>query len=702
MDTLSVTPHCDRRRVLAAAVLLIVTVIIAYIPAMRGGFIWDDDDYVTQNPTLTTLFGLGRIWFEPTSVPQYYPLVHTTFWIERHLWGLNPIGYHVVNVILHIGAALLLWKLLGILEVPGAWLAAAIFALHPVQVESVAWITERKNVLSGLFYFASAIAYLRFEISDLKSRNRHWYAISLALFLCALLSKTVTATLPAAILVIIWWKRGRITPRDVMPLIPFFIVGIGFGAITAHLERTTVGADGAEWALTFSQRALLASRALWFIAGKLLWPSRLTFIYPRWDVRSFGFATYLLPVAIGCVMALLALLRRRVGRAPLAAVLIFGGTLLPALGFLNVYPMRYSFVADHFQYLASVALIALAAAGAWRALAHMPAPQWRVAGTAALLLPLAALTWNRGFAYRDLPTLWTDTISKNPSCWMAHNNLASYLFNAGDTDGAMSHVRESLRIRPDHAEARANLGRMLARQGRTQDAIDCYAEALRLKPKFAAAHLNWGTLDARAGRLDRAAEHFAAAARIRPRYADPHFKLGGALAAQHKYSEAIPPLRQALHIDPLHAEARLQLAAALLATGDTPGATACLEEGVRLLPEHAELTGRLAVVLASSPSSGGSGAARESQLARAIALAQRACELSEHRDAELLGNLAALYASARRFNDAARAAREASAAAHASNHPELAAQIDRFRQSLPAVKPPSEKPSPQPVTSVRD
>ncbi|HOW19171.1 MAG TPA: O-GlcNAc transferase, partial [Phycisphaerae bacterium] len=339
---------------LPAAAGLLLLALAVYIPAMRGGFVWDDDDYVTENRTLRSLDGLGRIWFDIRATPQYYPLVFTSFWLEYHLWDSRPGGYHVVNILLHGTSAVLLWLVLRRLAVPGAWFAAAVFAVHPVHVESVAWITERKNVLSGVFYLSAALVWLRFAGLDCpraaEPRRRSLYAIGLFLFACALLSKSVTASLPAALLLVLWWKRGRIARGDFLPLVPFFALGAVMGLITAWVERHHVGAEGAEWALSAAERCLIAGRALWFYAAKLIWPVRLTFIYPRWPIDSGVWWQYLYPIAAVAAIGLLWGLRRRIGRGPLVAVLFFAITLAPALGFFDVYPMRYSFVADHFQY----------------------------------------------------------------------------------------------------------------------------------------------------------------------------------------------------------------------------------------------------------------------------------------------------------------------------------------------------------------
>jgi hypothetical protein len=304
-------------------------VTVAYLPALRAGWVWDDDYYVTNNPTLNSLEGLKRIWFEIGAVPQYYPLVHTSFWVEHRVWGLRPLGYHLDNVLLHAVAAVLLWRVLVLLEVPGAWVAAALLAVHPLHVESVAWVTERKNVLSGVLYLSAGLVYLRFALRKPTALSWDMYLLSLLLFIGALWSKTVTCSLPAAILLVIWWKRGRITLKDVTPLIPFFIIGIGAALLTGWMEKHVVGAQGPEWQINFGQRCIIAGRALWFYLGRLIFPWPLMFIYPRWEVRASDWALYVFPVSAMAVLIGLILARKRIGRGPAIAALVFAGTLFP-------------------------------------------------------------------------------------------------------------------------------------------------------------------------------------------------------------------------------------------------------------------------------------------------------------------------------------------------------------------------------------
>jgi hypothetical protein len=306
-------------RVILWASVIVLLVVMAYIPALKVGFVWDDDYYVTNNSTLRSWEGLGQIWVQPQSTPQYYPLVFSTFWLEYHLWGLNPAGYHAVNVLFQAANALLLWLLLKRLGVPGAWLAAAVFAVHPVHVESVAWVTERKNLLSGLFYLSAAICLLRVingegDDVDPPLGPWRWYAAALVLFLCALLSETVTRSLPAAMVLVVWWKRGRIHGRVLGLLVPFFLLGLAFGLWTAWLERHHVGAEGFEWQLTLVDSVLVAGRALWFYAGKLLCPIELTFTYPHWDINARVWWQYAYPLGVLLVVSALWILRNRVGQ----------------------------------------------------------------------------------------------------------------------------------------------------------------------------------------------------------------------------------------------------------------------------------------------------------------------------------------------------------------------------------------------------
>ncbi|MFI5349780.1 MAG: tetratricopeptide repeat protein [Elusimicrobiota bacterium] len=469
--------------------LLLGLAALAHLTAIRsGGFIMDDDDSVTQNAALRSAEGLRDIWLRvgprAGGTVQYYPLTYTVFWFEHALWGDRPAGYHVVNVLLHALNAVLVYWILSGLGVPGALLGAALFAVHPVHAESVAWVTELKNVLSGAFYLLSLLCFLR---------GRKYRALSVVLFGAALASKSATATLPAAILLILWWKNGRATRRDFVSVAPMAAMGLGAGLLTSWVERTQVGASGAEWSLLFSQRIMIAGRALWFYAGKLLWPADLMFIYPRWEIGG-GVSDWLYPLSAVAALAGLWGLRKKIGRGPAAAGLYFAGTLLPALGFFDFYFMRYSFVADHFQYLASLGPLALFAAGFSRARIR-----GGTAAAAALAALLAGLTWRQERIYASPQSLWSDTVWRNPACWLARHNLGEALLRQGNPDAAVDQFRELLRLRPDLEDARSDaalainsLGVARARAGLPGEAIELFREALRLRPGFADASDNVG------------------------------------------------------------------------------------------------------------------------------------------------------------------------------------------------------------------
>ncbi len=563
--------------------LLLVT-LSAYSPAWHGGRLWDDDSHITHS-ALRSTEGLWRIWFDLGATQQYYPAVHTAFWIQHRLWGDDTFGYHIVNILLHVFSAFLLALILRRLAVPGAILAAVLFALHPVQVESVAWIAELKNTLSGLFYLSAALAYLHFD-SNRKMRS---YAFALFLFLLALFSKTVTATLPAALLVVFWWKRGQLNWRsDVRPLLPFFALAAGGGLVTAWVEHSMIGAQGAEFQFSFIERCLIAGRAVWFYLAKLLWPANLIFIYPRWHVSQSVWWQYLYPLSLMALMALLWLLRKR-SRAPLAAMLFFCGTLFPALGFFNVFPFRYSFVADHFQYLAGIAVFALFSAGLASLAKRLNLETRPVASAAALLavgVALAIPTWNQSRQYTDAETLYSATLRRNPECWLAENNLGMLMLD-DRLEEALAHFQRALRLKPDIAEAHSNLGNALQRMGRYDEAISHYTEALRLKPDLAEAHNNLGNVLLKLGRAADAIIECEQALRLDPDYSEAHRNLGKALQRVGRQEDAIAQLKQAIALQPDNYEAGKDFGDILQSAGRSAEAAAQYRQTLRLRPDNA-------------------------------------------------------------------------------------------------------------------
>src|SRR5208283_5092379 len=593
--------------------LIVLLVFLAYLPALRGGFIWDDDCWTTN---LSALFqdtsGLRLIWFQPTALQQYYPLSGTTFWLDYQLWKFWTTPYHVENVLLHALAALLFWRLLLRLQLPGAWLASAVFALHPVMVESVAWITERKNVLSLVFYLGALLAYGRYAqwvkrtgktapVPD-SSRSKHhpslFYGLAFVLFLGALLAKTTTFSLPAAILLIGWWKRGQLRWRvDVLPTLPFFTLAFGLCAVTAWLEKYHVGAQGPDFALTFPQRCLIAGHAFWFYLGNLFWPANLCFVYPRWQSNAGSGWQWLYPATAVGTLFTLWLARGRIGRGPFTAALFYVGTLFPVLGFMNAYGMRYSFVWDHWVYLSALGIIALVAALVVRVAESLRTPAV-VYGFAAIVLPgLALLTWRQAGIYRNLETLWRDTLAKNPDCWMAHYNLGIALLNQGQTGEAISQYLEAIRLNPDFALAHNNLGAALARNGQIDEAISQYLEAIRLNPDYADAHNNFGVVLLNQGQTNEAISQYLEAIRLNPDYADAHINLGITLLNQGQTDEAISQFQEAIRLKPDFADAHNNLGAALARNGQIDEAISQFQEAIRLKPDYADAHNNLAKAL---------------------------------------------------------------------------------------------------------
>jgi tetratricopeptide (TPR) repeat protein len=599
------------------AALLAVT-LAAYQPAWHGGLLWDDEAHVTR-PELRSSAGLVRIWTEPGATQQYYPLLHSTFWLLHRLFADNTLPYHLLNIALHAASAFLFALILRRLAVPWPWLAAFVFALHPVHVESVAWITELKNTLSGVFFLSAALAYLRF---DDRRRPSAW-AGAFALFVLALLSKSVTATLPAVLLVVLWWRRGRIDlKRDVAPLAPFFAAGAAFGALTVWAERTLIGARGSGFEFTVIDRILVAGRAVWFYLAKLVWPANLIFIYPRWTIDPAAWWQWLYPLGLLACLAAFWIARART-RATLAALLVFCAALGPALGFVNVYPFRFSFVTDHFQYLASLGIIALAIGGLGWLVSRMPsAPWWAPIAAAVVLLPtLGGLTWSQSRDYASAETLYRATIARDPQSWMAHNNLAVLLLQTAP-DEALAHLDQALRANPGYPEAHNNRGLALQLLDRFEEAAAAHAEALRLEPTFAEAHNNRGTALQKLNRLPEAAAEYREALRLRPGslqahvnlanvlletgeadeavshcrsalaidagLADVHFTLGVALERAGRPAEAAAEYEATMRLDPAAADAPLALGNVRYRRGDIAGAAAAYESAVRLDPGSAE------------------------------------------------------------------------------------------------------------------
>jgi len=715
------------------SLLLVAATLLVYLPAWNGKPIWDDDFYVTNNPLLAAPDGLRRIWFSTDSPSQYFPLTYTVLRMEHSLWGLNPAGYHSVNILLHAINALLVWLLLKRLSVPGAWLAAALFALHPVQVESVAWITELKSVLSLFFILLTLFCWVEFIGERAK---RFWYWLALVFYALALFSKTTACTLPAALLLILWLKTKPIDWRRLAQMVPFLAMGLGMGLLTMWWERFHQGTQGKQFSMGLPERILVASHALWFYAGKLFWPVNLTFMYPRWTIEPanpWGYGW--LAMGIGLCAAIY-FTRRFFGRSVEVATLFYVATLSPLLGFVTVYTFRYTFVADHYQYVASIGLIALAAAGI--TIAFKTRPFLKLACCGALLLTLGMLTWRQAGMYTDIETLWRTTIAKNSNAFLAYNNLGiilsgkgqmdaavadfqkaleinpgffeaqSNLGNAllqkgrvaeardhfkkaveinpdsavshynlgnallgmGQLDGAMVQFRKALEIQTDYAEAHNNLGVVLLRKGQPEEeAMLQFQEALKLNPDYAEAHYNLGAVFGVRGRLDEAVEQYRIAIQLKPDYADAQGNLANVLATQGKLDEAVKAYQQTLELVPKSAQAHFRFGQALQGQRNFEAAIQEYQQALDLAPQHLPAHLGLAWLLATCPEA----SLRDG--GRAVKLAQQAERLGRGESPQILDTLAAAYAEAGQFGEAVETAKRALNLTAVQNNQPLAEAI---------------------------
>ena len=558
---------------------------------------------------------------------------------------------------------------------PGAWLAAALFALHPVQVESVAWITELKSILSLFFILLTLFCWVEF-VGE-RSR-RSWYGLALVFYALALLSKTTACTLPAALLLILWLKTKPVDGWRLAQVVPFLAMGLGMGLVTVWWERFHQGTQGKLFSMGLLERILVASHALCFYAGKLFWPANLTFSYPRWAIEPANPSAYgWLVMEIGLCAAIYST-RRFVGRSVEVATLFYVATLSPLLGFVMLYTFRYTFVADHYQYVASIGLIALAAAGI--TIAFKTKPFLKLACCGALLLTLGILTWQQAGIYRNPETLWHDTLVKNPDCWLAYDNLGGCLYNEGRFEEAMQNYRKAIQINPNDfdtlfnlgtdfaaqgrfdeaiedfhkaiqvdphsSDALNNLGNALAARGRIDEAIQNYRQAIQINPNFPKALNNLGVALAAMGKLDEAIENYRQAIHIKPNYSEALNNLGHVLANKGRLDEAIESFHEAIQVDSHSSDALNNLGVALATKGQFDEAIENYRQAIQIKPNSSDALNNLAWALATSPEDGLRNGAE------AVRLAEHACELTHYREPLFLGTLAAAYAEAGRFPEA--------------------------------------------------
>lgn len=529
---------------------LVLAVLLVYLPALRAGFIWDDDMHLTANPRLQSWSGLVEIWTSRWAL--YYPLTSTTFWVLYRLVGLTAWAYHLVNIVLHAVAALLLWRVLDGFRLRGAWLGAVLFALHPVQVETVAWISELKNTQSLVFLLLSVLALQRSGLlPDNQWRDGRAYGWSLALYFCALMSKSAVATFPAVLVVLLWWKKSLRNGAGWRWLVPYFLPSLLFAGWTIWEQRYNSGAAGFEWGADVLDRLVTAARLVVFYFNTLLWPDTLMFVYPSLQLSAADLRSWMPLLALVIVLLGLLINLRDWGRPLLAAALCYGLLLFPVLGFFNIYYMRYSGAADHFQYLASIPLLALAGFSLQTAVRQVRqhAPGYDLAvrfGIGLVVALLGLLSMRHVPVFGSNEALWKDSVRKNPGAWMAQNNLGLLYLDRGELEPAARHFRAALAANPNHYEALSNLGTILFRLGELSGAQASFERALALQPRLLVAQLNLGSVFEKRGEYAEAERCYRAALDQSPGMRDAHARLAGLYETTERMPEAIPHYRAAL------------------------------------------------------------------------------------------------------------------------------------------------------------
>ena len=685
--------YCLRKEAIKACGLL-ACLWVAYWPSLNGEFFhfWDDARWIRDVAKLAQEEGgLRRIWTELGAVEQYYPLTATTFWLDRHLWGDWPLPYHVQNVLWHGLSSLLIVVFMRQLRLPGAWLAATVFALHPMMVESVAWITERKNVLSLPLFLGALIASAGFASwADRPPPNRaRWliaYALTFLLFLAAMLAKVSTFVFPAAVPLLGWWRTGRIAwRRDVLSMAPFFVVALVLALVVHHVEVTVLGAGAAFPKLEPAQQLLLASRIPWFYAAQFFWPREICVMYPRWEIDSaFGWS-WLYPLATILLLTSAWLVRHRLGRGPWTALLLFGGALLPVSGLFQVYGMVLAWVADRWAYLPILALLLPVAAQitTWTSRGSLPIRRMAL-GT--LVLGLGVATWHSADRFRDERSLWEATLKANPECWPACNNLGNLADKEGRHEEAARWFLKGLQFDPGNPDMTNNLGNAYLKNGQAALAIEKLTELVARKPQMAVAHHNLGLAWLELGKAEEALKAFEQAMALKPEFVPSQLKRADLLLALGKVEEAEAQYLAVLKVSPQDAEALVSLGNLCFSTNRHAEALDFFQRTLQAAPGDPVALNNLAWLLANTPLD------RLRDAERAVALAQQALAASPKVIPEYRQTLVLALAACQRYQEAAKEASRAADEARLQNKLGLAEQMidfeNRMRQ-MQQLKPPA-------------
>jgi tetratricopeptide (TPR) repeat protein len=571
------------RRFKLFAALLVLCTVIAYFPATGAGFIWDSDLLLTANPQMQSVHGLKEIWLGKNSC-DYTPLTLTTFWLEKRLWGDTPVGYHIVNILLHALAAVLLWRTLLILRIPGSWLAALLFVMHPITVASVAWVAELKNTLSGVLFFASILAF----IGSHKRNSTKLYVLSIVLFALAGLSKGAVATMPIVLCGYILWTNGRITRRDLVQVAPFALMALAIAFLTIRFQFGAI--DYGLFSYNLPSRIVRAGTVVWLYLREILFPITLSPMLPQWQPNIRSPVAYLPALLVVAVLGLFFWKRKSWGRPFLFASGYYLCMLLPVLGFVWMALQQETSCTDWWQYLAAPGIFAGVAAGfalISNAVSKKSRLQLHVLVCVALAL-LLAQTWRRGAIYESMETYCRAVLAENPHLWTLQTNLGVVLGQRGEFEQAIACHRQALRDNPRFMRAHNNLGNALSAMGNRREAEAEFLSALRLRPSNAVVLGNLASNYFRQGKIREA---FAADAeaikadRYNPRrYAEFGFKL----AANKEFEQAIVCFRNALLLNPRDTSIQVSLAKTLIAAGHGRDASAVCQQARQTAKESGE------------------------------------------------------------------------------------------------------------------
>ena len=650
---------------------------------------YDDGDYVAHNPAVRGgLSWKGFVWAFTHSVNfNWTPATVISFILEYRFHGLNAGGYHLTNVLLHTAGVVVLFLVLR--QMTGALgrsaFVAAVFAIHPLHVESVAWIAERKDVLSGLFFMLTLWAYACYAqgesggkcqatrtnsvLSPVTCHLSPYCWLVVLFFALGLMSKPMLVTLPFVLILLDYWPLGRLATGGwrlamkplVFEKIPLlFLSGIAC-VITLFTQKEAMEP------LPFSERTGNALVSYVVYLWQMVYPAGLAVFYPRpesglalWEI--FGALALLLAITVGAVLA------RRKRPWFLFGWLWYLGTLVPVIGIVQVGAQAH---ADRYTYLPQIGLAVLATWGVAKWSADWHLPRGTMSGIAAAILAALMIDAHDQTAYwRNDESLWAHALDCTPGNITAHVNYGNVLLEKGSMDEAVAQFQKALQIKPDYAEAHYNLGNALLQEGNVDEAVAQFQKALQLKPDYAAASLNLGNAFIQKAKMEEAIVQFRRALQIKPDYAEARLNLGNAFIQKGNVDEAIVQFQKALQIRPDYAKARLNLGNAFLQKKNADQAIACFQKALQIKPDYPEAQNNLAWALATAPR------ASLRNGSRAVELARQANQLTGGENPVVLRTLAAAYAEAGQFGDAIQSARKAIALAKVAGQPNQVVQIN--------------------------